>query len=55
MADFKRKGDFMNINLNNLMQALPIAGKGMLGIFVVIGIIMLVVALLNFFSRPGNN
>ena len=43
----------MNINVNNLMQALPIAGKGMLGIFVVIAIIMASVFLLNFFSRSG--
>ncbi len=44
----------ININTENLMNALPIAGQGMLGIFVVIAIIMLSVFLLNFFSKPAN-
>ncbi|MBR5528096.1 MAG: oxaloacetate decarboxylase [Clostridia bacterium] len=34
-------------NVDKLMTALPIMGKGMLGIFVVTGVIILVVALLN--------
>ena len=35
------------MNLNNLYTALPYMGKGMLGIFIVIGIIILVVSILN--------
>mgnify|MGYP003506683263 CR=1 FL=1 len=37
----------MNLNINNLYETLPYMGLGMLGIFVVIGIIILVVTLLN--------
>ena len=35
------------MNLNNLYATLPYMGTGMLGIFVVIGIIILVVTVLN--------
>ncbi len=41
----------MNLNLNNLYETLPYMGTGMLGIFVVIGIIILVVAILNKVSK----
>lgn len=37
----------MQINVDNLLTALPIMGKGMLGIFVVTAVIILVVSLLN--------
>ncbi len=37
----------MNLNLNNFYATLPYMGLGMLGIFVVIGIIILVVTILN--------
>ena len=37
----------MQINVENLMNSLPILGKGMLGIFVVTGVIILLVMLLN--------
>ena len=43
---------FASINLGNLTSALSIMGIGMLGIFIVTGIIILVVMLLNgLFSR----
>lgn len=41
------------IHVDNFINALPIALKGMLGIFVVVGIIMLTVIILNFFARPS--
>ena len=43
---------FTNFNTDNLLSALSIMGIGMLGIFLVTGIIILVVTLLNkLFSR----
>lgn len=36
----------------NLAQTAPIMGKGMLGIFIVMGIIILCVTLLNHFGSP---
>jgi Na+-transporting methylmalonyl-CoA/oxaloacetate decarboxylase beta subunit len=39
-------------NMDNVNQALDIMGKGMLGIFVVIGLIAIIVTVL---SRLGNN
>lgn len=40
----------MNIEL--LMEALPIMGIGYLGIFIMTGILIGVVSLLNFFTSP---
>lgn len=40
-----------NMNMDNINQALNIMGKGMLGIFVVIGLIAVIVALL---TKAGN-
>lgn len=40
------------LNMDNVNQALSIMGKGMLGIFVVIGLIAIIVTVL---SRLGNN
>ena len=40
------------LNMDHVNQALHIMGKGMLGIFVVIGLIAMIVAVL---SRLGNN
>ena len=37
----------MNINMDVVMEALGIMGKGMLGIFLVIAVIWALVALLN--------
>ena len=37
----------MTISVENLLEALPIMGKGMLGIFVVTAVIILAVTLLN--------
>ena len=37
---------FQNLNTDNLMTALSIMGTGMLGIFIVTGVIILVVTLL---------
>lgn len=37
----------MEFNLQYLLEALPIMGTGMLGIFVVTGVIVAVVTLLN--------
>ena len=43
---------FRSIELSNLKSALSIMGVGMLGIFVVTGVIILVVSLLNkLFSK----
>ena len=36
----------------NLAQTAPIMGKGMIGIFIVMGIIILCVTLLNHFGSP---
>ena len=41
----------MKININNLFETLPYMGTGMLGIFIVIGIIILVVTILNKVSK----
>ncbi len=38
---------FTNINLTTVLQALEITGIGWLGIFVVMGVIILIVYLLN--------
>ena len=35
------------MNLNRFYSVLPVMGKGMLGIFVVIGVIIIVTVLLN--------
>ena len=43
---------FQNINTDNLLTALSIMGTGMLGIFVVTGIIILVVTLLTKIFTP---
>ena len=37
----------MEISVEKMMQALPLMGKGMLGIFVVTAVIILLVMLLN--------
>ncbi len=42
----------MEINLEYLLNALPIMGKGMLGIFVVTAVIILVVMALNYTTSP---
>lgn len=41
----------MELNVQNLMAALPIMGKGMLGIFIVTAVIVLTVTVLNKFSQ----
>ena len=41
----------MAIRVDYLLEALPIMGTGMLGIFVVTGIIIGSVALLNFLTK----
>ena len=43
---------FRNINTDNLLTALSIMGTGMLGIFIVTGIIILVVTLLTKLFAP---
>ena len=43
---------FRNINTDNLLTALSIMGTGMLGIFIVTGIIILVVTLLTKIFTP---
>lgn len=40
----------MELNLDYLLNALPIMGKGMLGIFIVTGIIIVTVSLINRIS-----
>ena len=40
----------MHISVDNLISTLPIMGIGMLGIFIVTGVIIGVVALLNKFT-----
>ena len=40
------------ITPENLTQTVPIMGKGMIGIFIVMGIIILCVTLLNHFGSP---
>lgn len=39
----------------NLMETAPIMGKGMLGIFIVMGIVIACVSALNNFSGPKKN
>jgi len=41
----------MNLNFNNLLEALPTAGFGMLGVFIVITTIFLCVKLMGFFLK----
>ena len=45
----------MNISIDNLMTALPIMGKGMLGIFVVTVVIILTVMILNKVTSIGSD
>lgn len=45
----------MNISVDKLMEALPIMGKGMLGIFVVTCVIIGVVLLLNVVTNKKQN
>lgn len=40
------------INVEQLLDSLPIMGMGMLGIFIVTAIIICSVFLLNFFTKP---
>ncbi|MBC8570247.1 OadG-related small transporter subunit [Zongyangia hominis] len=40
----------MNVDMNALSQSFELMGKGMLGIFVVIGLIFLLVVLLTKFT-----
>lgn len=42
----------LNFSIENLMNSLPIMGKGMLGIFAVTVVIILVVAALNAVTAP---
>ena len=42
------------ISIDKLMEALPIMGKGMLGIFLVTLVIVGVVYLLNIATKPKN-
>ncbi len=43
----------MQFSVENLMNALPVMGKGMLGIFAVTAVIIVTVLLLN--KIPANN
>ncbi len=46
----------MNIDFNNFVENLPYMGKGMVGILIVMGAIILVTVLLNkFFSNNDKN
>ena len=45
---------FQNLNTDNLLTALSIMGTGMLGIFIVTGVIILVVTLLIKLFTPKN-
>ena len=45
---------FQNLNTANLLTALSIMGTGMLGIFIVTGVIILVVTLLIRVFTPRN-
>ncbi len=40
------------INVDAFLDSLPTMGLGMLGIFIVTGIIVLTVGALNFFTKP---
>jgi len=37
----------MNINVDAFLETLPVMGKGMLGIFIVTGVIVLAIYILN--------
>lgn len=41
-----------NISVDRMMSTLAYVGKGMLGIFIVIGVLVLVVLALNKFTAP---
>ncbi len=43
---------FLAISIDGFLRSLPIMGKGMLGILIVMGIIILCVNLLNNFTAP---
>lgn len=45
----------MNISVDKLMDALPIMGKGMLGIFVVTCVIIAMVLVLNVVTTKKQN
>jgi len=45
----------MNISVDKLMEALPVMGKGMLGIFVVTCVIIGVVLVLNVVTNRKKN
>lgn len=47
LADFSFK-----IDVGAFLDSLPTMGMGMLGIFIVTGIIILTIAALNFFTKP---
>ena len=42
----------MQLHVDYLLESLPIMGYGMLGIFIVTGVIIAVVALLNKLTSP---
>ena len=42
----------MTVNIANFIASLPIMGKGMLGIFIVTGVIVLLVSALNHITTP---
>ncbi len=42
----------MNIDFNAMLDTLPIMGMGMLGIFLVTGVIILTIVLLNRLTAP---
>ena len=42
----------MKIDFNAMLDTLPIMGKGMLGIFLVTGVIILTIVLLNWLTSP---
>ncbi len=44
----------MNINITNFVDNLYYMGVGMLGIFIVIGVIILITMLLNKFTKDKN-
>ena len=46
---------FQNLNVGNILTSLSIMGTGMLGIFIVTGVIILVVTLLIKVFTPKNN
>ncbi len=42
----------MNINVEAFLETLPIMGMGMLGIFIVTGVIILSIVILRNLTRP---